>query len=77
MSVALGIRHEMCMHRVVVWGLPAVQYFAYYLTSGPIFEIELLKEKGCVVILSTTCAQNISHSKKKSARCDKLYIVLT
>ena len=72
---SLRYHHELHMHHVVICGLPAVQYFPHYLINGTILEIKLLSKM--FLIFSTDFAQNISHSNKKWARCDKMYIGLT
>jgi hypothetical protein len=69
--VALGIQHAMHVHHIGISGLPrSTLFFPHYLTNGTIFEKKLLDTK-CVLILSTTIAWNISHSKNKWVRCDK------
>ena len=57
-----------------LWPDRHYQLFSYYLIHGSIFE-KFIKNKICVLIFSTTCAWNISHSRKKLKRNDHKYLL--
>jgi len=67
--VALGIPHAMRKRRVIVCGLPALQYFSTSFHKWHDFRKERKKKKiehkMCVLIFCTTFIGKISHSKKK------------
>jgi len=43
----------------------------HYLVNGTIFEKNIIEQKMCCLIFSTTFVWNISHYKKNSAKYDK------
>ena len=77
MSIALGTEHEMHMLRILLSSVarPALQNFSTLSHKRYDFRKKLLSVER-VLILSTTFVQNISHSKKKSARYDQKCILL-
>jgi len=64
--VALGIQHAMRMRRIVMWPAP-LYIFPHYLTSGKIFEKELLNTK-CVFHVSLQILSEIFFILKRSEK---------
>ena len=55
---------------------PALQHFSTLSHKRHDFRKTVTEHKMCVLIFSTTFVWNISHSKKKRARYDKMYVGL-
>jgi hypothetical protein len=73
MSVALVIQNVKCMCHIILSSVvcPAIQYFSTLSHKRHDFRENVIEYKMCVLIFSTPHVQNISHSKKNSARYDK------
>jgi hypothetical protein len=61
---ALGTLHATGMSHIIICGLSGSKYFSTSSHKRTIFENKVPEHKMCVLILSTTFAQNTSHSKK-------------
>jgi hypothetical protein len=55
----------------LMWPTPLYNIYPHFLKNATILGKKTLLNKKCVLIFSTTFVWNISHSKKKWARCDQ------
>jgi len=68
--VDLVIQYTKRMHRIILSfvACPAVPYFSTLSYKRHDFREKVIERKMCVLIFSTNCVWNISHSKKNSLR---------
>jgi len=69
--VASFIQHAMHMCHLSSVACLALQYFSTLLHNWQDFRKKVIENKMCVLIFSTTCVWNISHSKMKWKTFDK------
>jgi hypothetical protein len=67
----LRYQHALHMHHTVMWPAPLCNILPHYLINNLVWGGGAIQHKMCVSIFSTTCAWNISQSKKNWVRCDK------
>jgi len=65
-------RHAMRIHHIVICGLPRSTIFFHIFSLSKDLRINVTEHKMCVLIFSTTFVWNIFHSKKNSAKYDKI-----
>ena len=66
----------MCMHHIVICGLPGSILFFHIISHTARFSKTVTEHKMCFLIFSTNFVWNIFHSKKKWARYDRKCILV-